>query len=80
MQPCKPFFQARAKLSPQVSAAIDFRVADIEALQLEEGSQDFVICSSAIVYICDLSGLLRRVHSWLKRPSGVLAYNSPEVR
>lgn len=61
--------QARRKVE-----TADLRKADAERIELEDGSFDAVLCSSALMWLIDIPAALARFHRWLAE-GGVLGFS-----
>ena len=55
-----------------------FENGDIEEASFDLHSFDFILCSSALIYLSDVEGALTEWHHWLK-PGGKLVFNTPKV-
>ncbi|MEB3180930.1 MAG: methyltransferase domain-containing protein [Nostocaceae cyanobacterium] len=63
--------QARHKVEMLGLSNIEFQLADAEALSFPDNSFDRVLCSSAFIWMSDLSGVLRHWYDVLK-PGGLI--------
>jgi SAM-dependent methyltransferase len=64
--------RGRAKARALGLSNVDFRCADVEALDLPPGSFDAVVCVFGIFFMPDMPAAVRRLWRWLK-PGGTLA-------
>lgn len=72
------YLQARRKAMELQLTNCTFLQADAESVEPQENSFDSVFCSSAMLYMQDISLALKRFHKWLK-PGGCLYFNTPQV-
>jgi ubiquinone/menaquinone biosynthesis C-methylase UbiE len=67
--------QAKQKVKTLGLSNIEFQLADGEALNFPENSFDCIFCSSALIWMSDLLGVLRHWHQLLK-PGGLLCFHA----
>ncbi len=67
--------QAQAKIKAEGIQNLELIEADVESIDFNNEQFDIIFCSSALVYISDISALLNKCHRWLK-PGGCLAFTS----
>jgi len=65
--------RARRKIRAADLDTIDLIEADVEQVDFEGESFDAILCSSAFMWLTDISATLRRCRMWLK-PGGLLAF------
>ena len=66
--------QARRKVQKEGLNNVEVMEGDAEILDFEAGSFDAVLCSSAMAYMSDIPGALRRWRGWI-RDGGIVAFN-----
>jgi ubiquinone/menaquinone biosynthesis C-methylase UbiE len=67
--------QAKQKVETLGLANVEFQLADGEALNFPENSFDCIFCSSALIWMSDLSGALQHWYQLLK-PGGLLGFHA----
>ena len=67
--------QARRKVELLGLCNIEFRLADAEALDFPLNTFDCIFCSSALIWMSDLLGVLQLWHQFLK-PGGLLGFHA----
>lgn len=67
--------QAKRKVETLGLGNVEFQLADAEALNFLDNSFDCILCSSALIWMSDLSGALRHWHQLLK-PGGLLGFHA----
>ncbi|MBU7583830.1 MAG: methyltransferase domain-containing protein [Nostoc sp. TH1S01] len=67
--------QARRKVEELGLTNVKFQLADAEALQFAVNSFDCIFCSSALIWMEDISGALRHWYQFLK-PGGLLGFHA----
>ena len=66
--------QARTKIRAGGLDTLDLIEADVEQVDFQGESFDAILCSSAFMWLTDISATLRRCRGWLKR-GGLLAFS-----
>lgn len=67
--------QAKQKVETLGLGNVEFQLADAEALNFPENSFDCIFCSSALIWMSDLSGALQHWYQLLK-PGGLLGFHA----
>ena len=68
--------QARSKIVAKGIDNLELIEADIESVEFEFERFNTIYCCSALVYISDILGIIRKCHSWLKL-GGCFAFTTP---
>src|SRR2546430_10470452 len=66
--------QARKKIRAEGLQNVEMIEADVEKLDFEAESFDVILCSSALMWLTDISATLRNCRTWLKN-GGLLAFS-----
>ena len=76
---CFCCFQAEKKANHLGLENLTWQQVDAEKVSFPEETFDIILCSSAMLYLQNIEGALKRFVAWLK-PGGKLCINTPQVR
>lgn len=69
--------QAKDKILAEAVDNLELIEADVESIDFNSEQFDVIFCCSALVYISDISAIVKKIYRWLK-PGGCLAFTTPE--